>query len=78
MWFKIQVKIGKLAINDRDLWVKTVGIKTDAAKASTSKLDITGTERKVTTGKNQLGRKIVALKPDKTVDGGVIAKLEEG
>lgn len=59
--------------------METVGV----SRAGTGKADAAETGRKVATAKDRLGKKTVALElrnglPAATVDGEVIAELEEG
>ncbi len=59
--------------------METVGV----SRAGTGRADVAETGRKVATTKDQLGKKTVASElrnglPAATVDGELIAKLEEG
>lgn len=70
--------IGRLATNARGLWIEIAGNKAGASKAGASKLGVTKTKRKVAIIEDQLDRKTVALRPNKIVNGGVMAELEKG
>lgn len=73
---------GARSLRERD-WIEIADAsRASMSKASAGKVDVAKTGRKVATTKDQLSKKTVALGLHDsllatTIDGGVIAKLEE-